>query len=313
MDLRLFNNRVNLNFSLYRKNTVDEILDVNISEASGYTQTKVNIGKLKNEGVEMLLTLLPIKGKINWESSFNAAYNKSEVLELANGQSSFDVGVGQYFGIISHEVGLPLASVRAFDYKRDTKGNILTAGGKPLLGNLKTYGSAIPKWTGGWTNNFKYKSLRIFTQIDFKAGAVVLSNSNFNFLREGLSKSSLEGREGGVVFKGYNADGTPNTTAVPAEEFYASLRNLGEPFIYNASFVRLRTISIGYDLSSVLNKTVIKGMVLSFFVNNALMIKKYLDNLDPESQISVSDNFQGIDTHSLPTTRTYGLNLNVRF
>jgi len=313
MDLRMFNSRINLNFSLYRKNTVDEILDVNISEASGYTQTKVNIGKLKNEGVEFLLSVFPLKGKVNWESGFNAAYNHSEVLALANGQRSFDVGVGQYFGIISHEVGLPLASVRAFDYKRDAKGNILTAGGKPLLGELKTYGSAIPKWTGGWTNSISYKAFRIFTQIDFKAGAVVLSNSNFNFLRHGLSKASLEGREEGVVFKGYNADGTPNSIAVPAEEFYASLRNLGEPFVYNASFVRLRTVSLGYDLTSLLKKSPVKALVVSAFVNNAAMIKKHLDNLDPESQISVSDNFQGLDTHALPTSRTYGININARF
>jgi len=142
---------------------------------------------------------------------------------------------------------------------------------------------------------------------------VVLSNSNFNFLRHGLSKASLEGREEGVVFKGYNADGTSNSVAVPAEEFYASLRNLGEPFVYNASFVRLRTVSLGYDLTSFVKKTPVKALVVSAFVNNPLMIKKYLDNLDPESQISVSDNFQGLDTHSLPTTRTYGINLNARF
>lgn len=313
IDLRMLKSRVNLNVSVYRKNTVDEILDVNISEASGYPQTKVNIGKLKNEGIEMLLTIIPIRRKFTWESSFNGAYNKSKVLELANGQNSFDVGVGQYFGIISHEVGFPLASVRAFDYKRDAKGNILTSAGKPLLGNLKTYGSAIPKWTGGWSNTFTYQGFRLFTQVDFKAGGVVLSNSNFNFLREGLSKASLEGREEGVIFGGYNADGTPNTTAVPAEAFYASLRNLGEPFVFSSSFIRLRTISLGYDLSSLFNKSFLKGVVASLFVNNAIMFKKYLPNLDPEAQISVSDDFQGIDTHPLPTTRTYGLNLNVKF
>jgi TonB-linked SusC/RagA family outer membrane protein len=314
MEIRTLGGRVNLDFSLYRKNTVDEILNVNISDASGFGQTRVNVGRLRNEGVEMLLSLVPVEGRIfRWESAINGAYNKSEVLELAEGQARFDVGVGQYFGTISHEVGMPLGSVRSFDYRRDAQGRILTTGGKPLLGNMKTFGSAIPTWTGGFINTFTYKGIRLFTQADFKFGAVVLSNSNFNFVRHGLSKKSLEGREGGVLMAGFNADGSANTTRVEAEEFYATLRNLGEPFVYDASFIRMRTISLGYDLGKIIKKDFLKSSSVSLFVNNPFMIKKYLDNLDPESQIAVSDNFQGIDTHSLPTTRNIGLNLNVKF
>lgn len=312
MELRLFNGLIGIDVAAYRKFTVDEILNVDVSITSGYNQTKVNIGRLKNEGLEMLLTIVPVDKALRWETVFNASYNKSEVLELANGQERFDVGVGQYFGTISHEVGMPLASVRSFDYKRDDKGNIITSAGKPLLGELKTFGSAIPKWTGGWLNTVSFKGLRLFTQVDYKFGAVVLSNSNFNFLRHGLSKGSLEGREEGALLEGVNADGTPNTTRVPAEDFYSAFRNLGEKFVYDASFIRLRSVSIGYDLSRVMKSKLFKGLTVSLVANNLLMIKKYLDNLDPESQISVSDNFQGIDTHALPTTRSFGVNLRAK-
>jgi len=157
VDLRLFNGLLGIDISAYQKYTVDEILNVDVSIASGYNQTKVNIGRLKNEGVEMLLSITPVNNALKWETVFNAAYNRSEVLELANGQERFDVGVGQYFGTISHEVGKPLASVRSFDYRRDANGNIITSAGKPLLGELMTYGSAIPKWTGAWLNTFTYK------------------------------------------------------------------------------------------------------------------------------------------------------------
>jgi TonB-linked SusC/RagA family outer membrane protein len=312
MELRLFNGLIGLDVAAYRKFTVDEILNVDISMTSGYTQTKVNIGRLKNEGLEMLLTITPINRNLKWETTFNSAFNKSEVLELANGQERFDVGIGQYFGTISHEIGMPLASVRSFDYKRDEKGNIITSAGKPLLGELKTYGSAIPKWTGGWLNVFTYRKFRLFTQIDYKFGAVVLSNSNFNFLRHGLSKESLEGREGGALLEGVNADGTPNTTRVPAEDFYSAFRNLGEKFVYDASFIRLRSVSLGYDLSPLFKNSFIKGLTVSAVANNLWMIKKYLANLDPESQISVSDNYQGIDTHALPTTRSFGINVSAK-
>ncbi|WP_229219051.1 SusC/RagA family TonB-linked outer membrane protein [Dyadobacter sediminis] len=316
LEFKTFDSRLNLDMSLYRKNTVDEILNVDISNASGFSQTKVNVGKLRNQGVEFLLTIVPVRtDNFTWETSFNGSYNISKVLELAAGQQRFDVGTGEFFGIVSHEVGKPLASLRGFDYKRDAQGRIITSGGLPLQGSLTTFGSAIPKWVGAWVNTINVKGIRISTQIDFKAGNKILSNSNLNFLREGLSKPSLVGREGGVLFESVTAEGLPNTQHVEAEQFYTSYRstNLAAPFVYNGSFVRWRTLSIGYDLSRFLReKTFIKGLSISAMCNNVLLIKKYIDNLDPEAQVSASDNLQGIETHTLPTTRSYGLNLNLK-
>ncbi|HLL43050.1 MAG TPA: hypothetical protein VK369_07910, partial [Segetibacter sp.] len=176
------------------------------------------------------------------------------------------------------------------------------------------YGSAVPPHTGGWLNTLTYKGIRIFTQIDFKAGHKLISNSNFNFMREGLHKGSLVGREGGVVFPGVNSDGAPNTTAVEAESFYSDYRgkSIATPFVYDASFVRWRTLSIGYDLTRLLSKTFIKGLAVNAFVNNVLIIKKSVDNLDPETQYSTSDLLVGLESHALPTTRTFGLNVNVK-
>lgn len=316
LELRTFDNRVNLDFSIYRKNTIDEILNVDISNASGYSQTKVNIGKLQNKGIEGLLTLVPVKhNNFLWETSFNGSYNESKVLQLANGQQRFDVGTGEFFGFVSHEVGQPLASLRGFDYLRDPKtGNIITAGGLFKQGNIITYGSAIPKWVGGWINTITFKGFRILTQVDFKAGYKIMSNSNLNFLREGLSQQSLVGREGGVLMNSVNADGTPNTTRVEAEQFYTQYRstNIATPFIYDGSFVRWRSLSIGYDLSRFVKHTLIKGLTVSVTSYNVLMIKKFIDNIDPEAQVSASDNLQGIETHTLPTTRSFGMNVNIR-
>ncbi|MCE7060431.1 SusC/RagA family TonB-linked outer membrane protein [Dyadobacter sp. CY343] len=316
LEIKTFDNRLNLDLSLYRKNTVDEILNVDISNASGFSQTKVNVGKLRNQGVEFLLTIVPARTDgFTWETSFNGSYNISKVIELAAGQPRFDVGSGEFFGIVSHEVGKPLASLRGFDYKRDDQGRIITSGGLPQQGNLTTFGSAIPKWVGAWVNTFNVKGIRIGTQIDFKAGNKILSNSNLNFLREGLSKPSLVGREGGVLLEGVKADGSPNDTRVEAEQFYTAYRstNLASPFVYNGAFVRFRSISLGYDLSRfVRDRSFIKGLTISAMCNNVWLIKKYIDNLDPEAQVSASDNLQGIETHTLPTTRSYGVNLNLK-
>jgi TonB-linked SusC/RagA family outer membrane protein len=316
LEVRTLDSRVNLDVSVYRKNTVDEILKVDISNASGYSQTLVNVGKLNNKGVELLLTLVPVRNEnFSWESGFNVSYNVSRVDALANNQQRFDVGTGEFFGFVSHEVGMPLASLRGFDYKRDADGKIITVNGLFQQGNIVTFGSAIPKYVGGWLNTFNYKHIRVFTQIDFKAGYKIMSNSNLNFLREGLSKQSLVGRESGVVFDAVNTDGTPNTTSVPAQQFYTQYRstNIATPFIYDGSFIRWRSLSIGYDLSRFVSKASIREMTLSAVCNNVLMIKKSVDNLDPEAQVSTSDNLQGIETHTLPTTRSFGFNLNIKF
>jgi len=315
IELRTFKSRVSLDIAVYKKNTVDEILNVDISNSSGFSQTKVNVGQLENKGIEMLLTLVPVKTKnLTWETTFNTSYNESKVVALANGQQRFDVGTGEFFGFVSHEVGMPLASLRGFDYKRDANGKIITVGGLFQQGNLKTFGSAIPKWVGGWLNTFNYKQFRVFTQVDYKAGYKIMSNSNLNFIREGLTKSSLVGRDGGVLFDGVNADGTPNTTKVEAEQFYTQYRSTGiaTPFIYNGGFIRWRSLSVGYNFSKFLTKTFIKECTVSAVCNNVLMITKHIDNLDPEAQVSSSDNLQGIETHTLPTTRSFGFNINVK-
>jgi TonB-linked SusC/RagA family outer membrane protein len=315
LELRTLDSRINLDIAYYRKNTVDEILNVDISAASGFNQTKVNVGKLRNQGLEMLLNLVPLRtANLNWESAFNFTINNSKVVQLAEGQQRFDTGTGEFIGIVSHEVGQPLASLRGFDYRRDDQGRILTSAGRFLQGDLRTFGSAVPTHTGGWLNTLTYKGIRLFAQIDFKAGHKLISNSNFNWYRHGLHKASLVGREGGVVMDAVNADGTPNTTAVSAQDFYTLYRgtSVTTPFVYNASFVRWRTLSVGYDFSRLLGNALVKGVSVNAFVNNLLMIKKYVDNLDPETQYSASDNLNGLESHALPTTRSYGLNVNFK-
>lgn len=316
LNIGLFENRVTLDVAAYRKNTEDEILDIDISVASGFNQTKVNVGRLRNEGIETLLTLSPIdRNDMRWETSFNYSYNKSEVLALAENQQRIDVGNAELIGNVSHEVGLPMASLRGRDYLRDEQGNVITVEGRFQAGNLVTYGSAIPKHVGGWLNNFDYKGFSIFTQVDFKAGHKILSNSNFNWTRHGLHKMSLEGRENGVVMEAVNPDGSPNTDAVDAGVFWNDYRSKGisTPFIYDASFVRWRTVSIGYDFGKLLGEnSTIKSISLRAFVNNVLMIAKWSDNLDPESAFSASDNRTGLEYHGLPTSRSFGLNLNIK-
>jgi hypothetical protein len=316
LELILFDRRISLDMAVYDKNTVDEILNVDISQASGYGSTKVNLGRLNNKGIETLLTLVPVRtANFTWETAVNYTHTKSKVLELASGQARIDVGSGDFFGTLSHEVGLPLGSLRGFDYKRNTDGTIQTSAGKFLQGDIITFGSSIPTDIAGWLNTFTYKGFRLFAQFDYKGGHKIMSNTNMNMTRHGLTQMTLVGREGGVIFDGYNADGTPNTTAVEVETFYADYRSkaVATPFVYDASFIKFRTLSIGTDLSKYVNKTFIKGLNVNAYINNVALLMGHVENLDPETVYSSSDNMNGLESSAMPTIRSYGMNINIKF
>jgi len=318
LELILFNRRISIDMAAYNKNTVDEILNVDISNASGFGTKKVNVGKLRNRGIETLLTVEPVRTQnFTWQSSFNYTYNISKVLQLAEGQTRLDVSDAQsWIGKVSEEVGMPLGSLRGSTYLRNAAGQIITTNGRFSADPVQvTYGSVVPKHTGGWINTFTYKSFRLFTVIDFKGGNKLVSQSNYNFLREGLSKKSLPGRDGGVIFDGVNADGTPNTTPVEAESFYTgySGKKLYDPFIFDASYIKFRTLTLGADLSKFVSKTFIRGLNVNASINNFFVIMSHVDNLDPECVSNVSDTNGGIEQMGLPATRSYALSFNFKF
>jgi hypothetical protein len=178
------------------------------------------------------------------------------------------------------------------------------------------FGSALPKWTGGFTNAFNYKGVAFSFLIDFKLGNKMLSGTNFNAVRHGLNKMTLEGREGGVVGKGVDINGNVNTVVAPVQAYWEVVRSqaLIEPVVYNGGYWKLRQITVGYDFSKFLpSSSMIKGLSLNLVANNVLMLKKWVDNIDPESFGYTSDNLVGMESPGLPTTRSLGFNFNVKF
>jgi TonB-linked SusC/RagA family outer membrane protein len=317
LEVHMFKNRVNLDVAVYNKRTTNQILFIPLSLASGYSGSNFNLGSLQNKGLEFNLEVVPVTTpNFTWRTSFNSAFNTSKVLALAVGKEQLPLATGEFFGTLVAQVGLPLNQIKGADYDRDANGNVILTNGLPKASTQqKLFGSALPTATGGWTNTFKYKHASLLLHFDYKAGGKVLSSTNLNLLREGLSQASLVGREGGVVFPGVNPDGTPNTTAVNAETFYANYRsqNILTPFVYNSSFIKLRNISFSYDFSSMVKNTFIKRLAVSAYCRNVLIIKKFLPNLDPEAIQTSGDSLAGYEQASLPTTRTFGLNLDVKF
>ena len=176
-------------------------------------------------------------------------------------------------------------------------------------------------------NTFTFKCLVASVLIDFKLGGKLLSGTNFNAYRHGLHKDTMVGREGGtidasgndpgfVVGVGVNEAGEVNTAGAKAEDYYSVVRGSGlvEPIIYDAGYWKLRQLSIGYDFTKLLPESFpVKGVRLSFVADNVAMLKKWAPNIDPESFSYTSDNVVGLESPSVPSTRSLGFNLNVKF
>jgi outer membrane receptor protein involved in Fe transport len=321
LEMRMFNNRVNVDLAAYRKITRDQIVSVQISDASGYFNTPINSGKSSNYGLEAMLNLIPVQTRtFKWEFTANTSYNKTKVLSIITSKAGERITTGTHVfnGETRQVVGQEIGQIAGYGYARDAKGQrIFQSNGLPQrTSDLVLFGSALPKWIGGFLNSFNYKGINLNVFIDYKLGNKILSGTNFNAVREGLHKMTLQGREGGVKGVGVDAGGNPNNAVAAVQTYWEHLRSqqIVEPVIYNGGYWKIRQVSLGYDLTKYIpSKWPLKGLKLDLVANNVLLIKKWVDNIDPETFGFGSDNQVGLESPGLPTTRSFGLNLNVKF
>lgn len=342
LELRLFNNKVLLDVAAFDKVTTDQILDVTISNASGYDNSKENKASLQNRGFETLVEVTPIEtSNFSWTTSWNNSLLNTEVLDVGNESGTilliyFNGTGNEFLGELRYTEGLGMNQLYTRTFRRNGNGDIVVSDqGRLLATNSATpgaettngflpVGSSIPKYVGGWNNFITYKNFTVGVHVDYKFGGTVLSSTHLNMLRQGHSKMSLEGRregENGLVFPGvYESSGEPNTTAVTnLQSFYADYRNLqiGDPFTFKSDFIKLRNISVSYNftdaLQSIPSLSFIKGLTLTAACRNVAILYKDFPGLDPEAIQSSGDFRAGYEDASLPTTRSFNFTLNARF
>jgi TonB-linked SusC/RagA family outer membrane protein len=329
LNVSFLHDRLVLDMAVYTKNTKDDIVPVTISGTSGYTGNTINVGKLRNTGFEFLITGIPVKTKnFSWNVSWNFGYNNSKVLDLGGAPSLVIDGAVPRNGDavnVSNVVGLPYGQIMGYKYIRDTKGNIVyntnpAAGlpGEPLrTANVVPLGSGVYKATGGLSNEFHYKAFALNFLIDYKLGAKLFSGTNLILYGDGMHKNTLQGRETGFVGKGVTEDGKVNTTAVTASTYFNDISygsdHITEEFLYDASFIKLRSLSLSYTVpAALLKKGFVKAFTVSFVARNLATLLKHTPNIDPESNYN-SSNGQGLELSGYPPVRSYGVNLNVKF
>jgi hypothetical protein len=261
--------------------------------------------------------------------AFNLAINHNKVIYLGGQQSIVISGAYPRWGSevsVSNVVGLPYGQIMGFAYKRDRRGNIIYSdgisdaapAGEPEQTGLVSLGSTTYKQTGGLTNEFHYRNFALSVLIDFRFGAKLYSGTNLLLYYYGLSKTTLDGRSTGYVGKGVLENGHTNTIAVPAQQYFQDISasgtdHIAEEFVYDASFIKLRSFSLSYGVPAKWMKNkFFKEMNFSVVGRNLAILLKHTPNIDPESSIN-NTNGQGLEQSGYPAVRSFGCNLNLRF
>jgi hypothetical protein len=324
----LFENRIGLDIAYYSQKTTDDILNAGISSASGFNTTSVNLGEITNKGFEFLLTGTPVRGDLTWNISLNFAKNKNTVESLIAGQERLFVEEPRTrTAAVYHVVGEPYGVILGLTQRRTDDGELMfNKDGAPITDNTYQYlGNGVPDFTGGLNNEFIYKGINLSFLIDFKSGGDIYSGTNVRQTGAGFHKQTLRGREGEAplvvegVFEsattpGVFEPGTRTLTPGEAQNYWVQLSNRAqENFMYDASFIKLRQVTLGYTLpKSLLGNVPINTVQVSFVARNLAILHKNVDNIDPESTYT-SSNAQGLDYYGIPATRSYGFNLRVTF
>lgn len=299
-ELRLFNDRVNLDLTWYNKKSKNEISFITTPSSSGYNGAVLNAGEMQNKGFEALISATIFKlENFKWISSLNGSYNDNKVLSLADGMDEQSVAISRSgVGYLMNRVGMPAFQIMAFDNRYDDQGNILKAAdGSPLRGDLKPYGSAMNKWFAGWNNEFNYKRFNFSFLIDGKWGGKLFSGTDYYGYINGLHQETVADRE--------------SLGRTAATYYTNTANNVSKIFVNNADFVKLRQIVAGYTFPSNLFHNKIKAITVSAVARNLWIIMKKTNNIDPESSYNAT--FPGLELGGVPAVRTYGVNLSVKF
>ncbi|KUJ60416.1 SusC/RagA family TonB-linked outer membrane protein [Flavobacteriaceae bacterium CRH] len=326
VDVRFLKNRLGLDFTYFNTKTSDQIFYINTPESSSTSRAVLNGGDIENKGIELTLTATPIQTEnFSWDIMANYASYKSKVTSIYDNREELIIGDGR---LVRSKVvkGGEYGDLYIKGFQRTPDGQVIVnAAGIPLATDDFSVraGNFNPDWTAGFKNNFRYKDFSLSFLVDFRIGGEVISYTQARQAGLGVSDVTLAGREGGIVVPGVVGTTTggvttytPNTTSITAEQYWTAIGQrtpVAEPFIYDATNIRLRELVFGYSLPKRMLQSTgfasidfsLVGRNLFFFVNKA----KYFD---PEAGAGTG-NLQGIESFNIPSTREYGVNVKFGF
>lgn len=328
LDLRFLENRIGLDFTVYKVNTYNQILALPVSSTTGFKSLIVNAGEMENKGVEIMLSGTPFeRNNFSWDVNLNLARNRNMVLELAEGQNNFELGARDGTNSINATVGEPYGTIITPNviYHEESGKPIVGSNGFYLRNPGEVVGNIMPDITGGLSNTFTYKGLSLSALIDFQSGGSFWSETVQNGIANGQFIESVGNNDRGEPIRnpvseggGIKADavfenGEANTIYLEAQNYLKQQASLDGLNVYDASYIKLRELRLGYTLPSrMLNNLFIKSLRLSVFSRNVALLHSNVPHIDPSEIAYGSSNVQGLEGASLPAPRVIGFNVNIK-
>lgn len=343
-DLKFLKNRIGVDFTYYTQSSTNQIMRLNTTGTSGYNSMLINAGKIENKGIEIALNTRPVQTKdFSWDLNINFSKNSNKVKRLASGIKEFELESARWINVkVAAVEGQNYGSILGKDFLRNDAGQIIVdanTGLPKVTEDLRVLGNATWKWTGGITTNLTYRDISLSAIFDIKVGADVYSMSSRSSYLTGKDKATLPGRDawyeseekrlqagltetkwtptGGYLVDGVveMADGTfeKNAKFVDPEKYWAHIADQTPvPFIYDNSYVKVREITLAYRLPKKWINKVFDDVSVSFVARNPFIIYKNVPNIDPDSNYN-NGSGMGLEYGSLPSRKSYGFNVNVKF
>lgn len=331
LEMAFWQNRAGIDFTYYNTHSIDQILRIPVSTATGFTDEYINAGDIANKGIEISMYATLIKTRdFSWTVNLNYARNRNKIVSLAGIEN---ILIANWGPSLNAARGEAYGTLRGTDYVYDDHGNrmvdetghyMVTPTSNNIIGNIN------PDWTGGVSNTLRYKALSLGVLIDIKKGGDVFSIDRYFGLSTGLPAETAGNNDlgnpmrndpndpehpGGVILPGVKEDGSSNDIRIPVEYgTFGTDYNPDRAFVYDASYVKLRELNLGYTIPAKWLKHIryVKGADISLFGRNLWIIHKNLPDADPEDGFSAG-NKQGFQAGSYPTSKIYGFNLKLNF
>ena len=332
LEAQFFNNRLGFDVSYYKRKTVDLITPITVSNATGASNLWLNGGDMENTGYEAVVNATPIKtSSFSWDVKVNWSTNEGIITRLAEGIEFMQLASVQGGVTLGGALNEPFGTIRGKDLVYHANGQpIVKTNGYYQLTTATTakIGNITPDWTGGVKNTFKYKNFSLSALVDIQKGGDVFSldtwygyatglydfTAGTNELGNPVRNSNATG--GGIILPGVKADGTPNTVRAAANTYanpWGYARAANSQHVYDASFVKLREVSLSYVFpKDLINKFSLENLSFSVIGRNLWIIHKNTPYSDPEAGLG-SGNIQGYQSGAYPAVKEIGASLKFEF
>lgn len=332
-EFKFFNGRIGTDINYFSSLSSGQIIDVTLSAATGYTSAIQNTGDISSKGWEISLTGTPIqKRNFEWEVDVNFTAIETVVESLTEGIDNVTLAGFTSTSAVA-QAGSPYSSIFGDGFQRTDGGDVIVGSdGWPLANATKTIlGDPNPDFIVGINNSFTYKGVTLSALLDVRSGGDVWCGTCGIIDYFGTSAQSADERGDVVVFNGVVQTGSDdagnptyeeNSTAVSiasetdVNQNYRVRYGFGgitEMSIYDGSWVRLRNVSVGFDLpKSIINGSPFENINVALSGRNLWLSTKY-PGIDPETNLTGASNGYGLDYFNMPNTKSYSATVNMTF